>query len=170
MYLYFDNGGTLRTLIPHGEIPRQGNPLNLYLCFDEDRFDEESRQNFIIKIRFTFPDGTLSNEYTINPLQTDPNNNGYYLGLQQFEKLSDSEITFALKPGMEYHMFKYGFSGADRITTLYGKVLIHISFVYTEYDEEGNVLGENVYEENGTFHIERTIGSNLKQSVITPDE
>ena len=170
MYLYFDNGGTLRTLIPHGEIPRQGNPLNLYLCFDEDRFDEESRQNFIIKIRFTFPDGTLSNEYTINPLQTDSNNNGYYLGLQQFEKLSDSEITFALKPGMEYHMFKYGFTGADRITTLYGKVLIHISFVYKEYDEEGNVLGENVYEENGTFHIERTIGSNLKQSVITPDE
>ena len=170
MYLYFDNGGTLRTLIPHGEIPRQGNPLNLYLCFDEDRFDEESRQNFIIKIRFTFPDGTLSNEYTINPLQTDSNNNGYYLGLQQFEKLSDSEITFALKPGMEYHMFKYGFTGADRITTLYGKVLIHISFVYKEYDEEGNLLGKNVYEENGTFYIERTIGSNLKQSVITPDE
>lgn len=36
MYIYFSKNGKVNTILPHGEVPRQGGILNLYLLFDID--------------------------------------------------------------------------------------------------------------------------------------
>ena len=156
MYFYYDNTGTLRTSISHGEIPRQGSTLNIYLCFDEERFNDsdDKIQDYVLNLSFTLPDGTKTDTKELSI------SNGY-LGLETFNKLTDSEMTFDFKPGHRYHTFKQPLYNTDKITELYGKVIMHLALYKNQ---------EFVFEENGTFHVERTVGNQKKTTVITPDE
>ena len=156
MYFYFDSQDKLRTSISHGEIPRQGSTINIYLCFDEDRFDDiyNKVSDYVLQVSFTLPDGTQTQTEHLSL------SNGY-LGLEIFNKLTDSEMTFDLKPGFEYHTFKKSFYSSSAISQVYGKVTMHIAFYKNE---------EYLYTENGTFYVERTIGNKRTTSTITPGE
>ena len=60
MYLYFNKLGTLTTSIPHGEIPRQGSTLNLYVCLDSDFFEtEEQRKKSVVNIDLILPNDEI---------------------------------------------------------------------------------------------------------------
>lgn len=60
MYLYFNKLGTLTTSIPHGEIPRQGSTLNLYVCLDSDFFKtEEQRKKSVVNIDLILPNDEI---------------------------------------------------------------------------------------------------------------
>ena len=156
MYLYFDKTGTLKTVISHGEIPRQGNPLSLFLCFDRDsEFNEYNIYEYLFKISFTYPDGTKSDEFPVNP-----NSKGVYLGFVKFEKLIDSEVTFDLIPGNYYYTFYTKFT-ASQATQQYGKMIIHTA-VYHNYELK--------YEQNASIFVEKTLGNMNRSNFITPDQ
>ena len=60
MYLYFNKLGILTTNIPHGEIPRQGSTLNVYVCLDSDFFEsEEQRKKSIVNIDLILPNDEI---------------------------------------------------------------------------------------------------------------
>ena len=156
MYLYFDNSGTLKTVISHGEVPRQGNPLSLFLCFNEDfGFNEFNIHEYLFKISFTYPDGTKSYEFALNPV-----GKGNYLGLVKFEKLVSSEATFDLIPGNYYHTFYRNFT-ASVATQQYGKMIIHTAIYHGQ---------ELKYEQNANIFIEKTLGNMNRNSFITPTQ
>lgn len=158
MYLYFDKSGILKATIPHGEIIRQGGAFSLYFCFDYNRFNNEEIYDYTLNVMFTLPDGTNSDVYYL-----DPNNDETcrYLGLKQFNKLIDSEMTFGLIPGVEYHVIEKEFYTNEHLTDLFGKLTAHLSLYKN---------GKIIREENAILHVERTIGNQKPKTVITPDE
>ena len=42
MFLYFNQSGELTTCIPHGEPPRQGNDLNVWIAVDKQYFTDKT--------------------------------------------------------------------------------------------------------------------------------
>ena len=156
MYLYFDKSGVLKTSISHGEIPRQGNPLNLFLCFDRDsEFTDFNLHEYTFEISFTYPDGTKSITFPIS-LSEKANN----LGIKKFEKLVESEVTYNLIPGNYYRMFYCGFT-AGEATKQYGKLIIHIAVFHS---------GSLKYQQNASIYIEKTLGNMDDNGFITPTE
>ena len=147
MYLYFNKSGELTTKIPHGEIPRQGNSLNLYVCFGLDFFDGEiTRPNYVISAEFIKPDGTKVGPFNLN-----------YQGEKQFEKLKTSEITYDLISGEFYHTYFDNISGSH--FNIPGDYSLFVN-VYN------NKNSSNGYAEKVDFFVERTFGYNQEDITI----
>lgn len=127
MHLYFDKLGILKTIIPHGEIPRQGSTLNIYVCFDEDFFETEEEQNkHNVNIDLILPNNEV---VTKNMVPVKP----AYMSL--FMPVSSSEVTYDFIPGVEYLTYHFAFE-PEQATPIAGRVIANVSIVNTEDDTQ----------------------------------
>ena len=62
MYIYFDNQGKQKAVIPHGEIPREGSALNIYVCLPYDFWSSKNKTdgNYSKTIELIYPDKSIS--------------------------------------------------------------------------------------------------------------
>lgn len=151
MYLYFNKSGELTTKIPHGEITRQRNPMNLWVCLDLDYFKQASDVDTnVVSVEFTKPDGTKT-----SPEQL------LYQGEKQFFKLKDSEITYNLIPGNYYHMYHLNIDGIN--FNMPGDYLASINIYDTNNESNG-------YVQTFDFFVERTIGYDMFDITVDVDQ
>ena len=145
MHLYFNKEGKLTTVIPHGEIPRQGSYLNLYVLLDEDFFDAKGENclDWSVNIELIFPNGKLSIPFISDDVPQ----------LVSFEKMSDSEVTFDLEDGKEYLTYVFKFN-EEQATNYAGKIEALVSIVKTN----GSVLEDLSYFGKADIYIEKTFG------------
>lgn len=153
MYLYFNNEGKATTKIPHGEIIRQGNNINLYICFPLNFFDKNglAQENFSVGIKFKLPDAdkTITAELPMD-----------FQGVKKFYKLKDSEITYDLIDGKNYLVYYRNIAG---VTDFYGDA--NGIVVFNELDENNTIIN-STYPEIFNFFIEKTVGYGNKSSNI----
>lgn len=133
MYLYYNKNGELLTMIPHGEIPRQNNFLNLYICLDYDYFNQEvysninlgeDNSNFKMLIDITKPN-------KISCLDNIPSKVSY----EQFRKTNDSEATFALVDNRSYWTFEFKIA-PELATNIAGNIKVAVkTFVINQSGE-----------------------------------
>ena len=145
MHLYFNKEGKLTTVIPHGEIPRQGSYLNLYVLLDEDFFDakDENYLEWSVNVELISPDGKISVPFISDDAPQ----------LVSFEKMSDSEVTFDLEDGKEYLTYVFKFN-EEQATNYAGKIEALVSIVKTN----GSVLEDLSYFGKADIYIEKTFG------------
>ncbi|WP_281512130.1 hypothetical protein [Mammaliicoccus vitulinus] len=150
MYLYFNKEGILTTIIPHGEPIRQGSYLNIYVCLDEDFFEDEySRNNSTINIDLILPNGKMGTTKMVpinNPIEP-----------EQFTKTKDSEITYDLVPNRLY--WTYHFRWTPEQSTIYaGKLIANISIL-----KYVNSINEDIqYFGNADLYVEKTFGTSKR--------
>lgn len=155
MFLYFNKEGKLTTAIPHGEVPRQGNYLNIYVLLDLDFFDDKGEDylDWALNVELAFPDGKLTIPFTQKegPEQL------------EFRKVSDSEVTFDLVDGQEYLTYYFRFS-PNQATANAGKIDALVSMQKTVNDLTNRGTGINigledyVYLGKAEINIEKTFG------------
>lgn len=151
MYLYFDKLGVLKTIIPHGEIPRQGSTLNLYVCFDEDFFETEEEQNkHNVNVDLILPNNEIG---TKNMLPQDG-----WPKLKMFMPVSSSEVTYDFVPGVEYLTYHFSFT-PEEATALAGKVIANISVVEIIEKENGKLEDDTIYFGRAEIFVEKTFGN-----------
>lgn len=132
MIFYYDNTGKLVTITAHGEIPRQGGGLNLYVLLNKDfnsvpdantdgMFDGCGIKRRMIKARFKTQDSFIfSEDYIMENL-----------GLQKFTKLPGENIG-GLIDGNEYYTFMVDISDTYALTNA-GK--LELAFTLMKYSE-----------------------------------
>lgn len=145
MYLYFNKNGDLTTKIPHGEIVRQGNSIDLYICFPLEF--SQNLEEYKINVEFIKPASSIP--FT---LEAD------YIGKKEFYKLKDSEVTFDLIDGKKYHTF---YLKCSNVTVDSG--ILRINFSLKKDEEE-------FFLESTEIFIEKTIGFNKNDTTIDNDE
>ena len=155
MFLYFNKEGKLTTAIPHGEVPRQGNYLNIYVLLDLDFFDDKGEDylDWSVNVELAFPDGKLTIPFTQKegPEQL------------EFRKVSDSEVTFDLVDGQEYLTYYFRFS-PNQATANAGKIDALVSIQKTINDLTNRGTGINIELEDLSYfgkaeiNIEKTFG------------
>lgn len=82
MYVYYDNTGTLKTQINHGDILRQGSDLNLTICFNPSYVDPQGyiKSTAPYNSGFTYYEKGTNGTFTqvLTNSQTDYNAGKYY--------------------------------------------------------------------------------------------
>ena len=160
MYIYFNKSYEATTVIPHGEIVRQGGDLNLYVCFDE----ELSNKSIFCSV-------IHNNELigTRQPLD--------YKGFKEFKKIKDSEITYDLVDGKSYYIYGIKFF-PDEATNFYGNIKltfeifsnINVNNVGTEENPDYEVInqGETIATATVTVYVEKTFGYSQPNVNMSP--
>lgn len=132
MIFYYDNTGKLVTITAHGEIPRQGGGLNLYVYLNKDfnsvadanpdgMYDGCGLRRRMMKVRFKTQDSFIfSEDYVMENL-----------GIQKFTKLPGENIG-SLIDGKEYYVFMVDLS-ETYATTKSGK--LELAFTLTKFNE-----------------------------------
>ena len=162
MHLYFNKEGKLTTVIPHGEVARQGSYLNLYVLLDEDFFEsrEESYLDWSVNVQLLFPDGKLSTDYVTSVTPE----------LEVFHKTSDSEVTFDLIDGESYLTYKFNFTPAQA-TDIAGKIKALVSIYKTTNELTKRHTAKNITTEGleyfgeAEIYIEKTFGYSKKPEI-----
>lgn len=165
LYVYFNKQGVLTTQIPHGSgVIRQGDTFDLYICFDED----VDLSNKALYIKFKPPgESEWGTEYDIT--------NCYLGGLTVFKKISPNEITYDLKDGKKYHIFKYKVTISSGITNKFGNLEALVT-VLNQSTVPFSKIGPDSYQENDdvyangliTIFLEKTYGKSTNS--ITRDQ
>lgn len=162
MYIYFNKFYEATTVIPHGEILRQGGDLNLYVCFDEELIDKS-----------IFCSVIHNNELIGTPQPLD------YKGFKKFEKIKDSEITYDLVDGKSYYVYGIKFF-PDEATKFYGNIKlaleifsnIDVNKVGTEENPDYEVInqGETIATATVPAYVEKTFGHSQPNANISPTD
>lgn len=154
MYIYFNNEGRITTKIPHGEIIRQGNPLNLYICVADNFFnDADTVLDWTTTVKLVYPDGKVSNEFIPNSLTP---------VRKKFLKLKDSEVTFDLVHNKRYYTYIFNID-AENSTVIPGDLSLVVKLYNTKNER-------NYYQENVNVFVEYTTGYNRPATTITQNQ
>ena len=154
MYIYFNNEGRITTKIPHGEIIRQGNPLNLYICVADNFFnDADTVLDWTTTVKLVYPDGKVSNEFIPNSLTP---------VRKKFFKLKDSEVTFDLVHNKRYYTYIFNID-AENSTVIPGDLSLVVKLYNTKNER-------SYYQENVNAFVEYTTGYNRPASTITQNQ
>lgn len=166
MYLYFDKKGVLKTQIDHGDKVRQGSPLNVYVCLDQNFFDNlcavygyanqyKTISNWLMSLQIQASNDAVTyvdageNPGLFYDGGTDDDTPGDTPGLVAFEKAFDNEITYDLIPG-EYYI-TYHFNVSPTSSTNYGTSL---KLIFTLNSNDYNYALAAV-----VVDVEKTLGS-----------
>jgi len=143
MLLYYDNNGKLVTVSPHGEIPRQGGGLKLYVLMNKN-FNTTNR---LMVARFKTPSMTsFSADF---PMENK--------GVLVFRKLPGENIG-SLIDGEEYLWFE-----VDLTNTLANKESGKLKITFTIWKNDGQnppqlIPGATVVLGMAMFYVEETLG------------
>lgn len=153
MYVYFNKEGRITTKIPHGEIVRQGNPLNLYVCVEPNSFiNNENFADWSASVKFVYPDGKTSSGEFPSSVDAGPER-------KKFTKLKESEITYDLVPGRWYYTFIFNID-ARYSTNIAGNLTATLRLWDTKHNEM-------YYQENINIFVETVKGYNAGSTSIT---
>ena len=157
MLFYYDNNGKLVTISPHGEIPRQGGALVLYVLMNKNFNDNANdpgedgtgMQNRMMTARFKCPSEiTFSEDYPMT-LNSE---------LWEFKKLPGESIG-SLIDGEEYYLFT-----VDLSNTYANKEAGNLEIVFTlyKYEMENNEpvidTSKTINLGRATVFVEETLG------------
>lgn len=136
MYLYFNDAGNITTCIPHGQTPRQGNGIDVWLCFND------TLRNRMLSpvVQFCIPNGDGSGSTAATQ--------GYHSSSEDewgvsktFTKTDAAEATYDLKEGTRYAMYHWIVPSTAEIVQKYGPVTMLIRVVNSpESSEQVNFL------------------------------
>ena len=161
MFLYFNQSGELTTCIPHGEPPRQGNDLNVWIAVDKQYFTDKTPgtpAGWGVKAHVVYSEQEATTGF---PAQ--------YLGVQTFRKKADSEITYDLVEGYSYYMY-YCKIPSSYSTVNYGTKSLVAKFYTRKLQIDGAYSEEEVEEyaqEVCDIYIEKTFGRASDSSTIS---
>lgn len=145
MYLYFNEQGKLQTSIAHGSPVRQGDSVNLYVCFDLNYFTT----NGLKPIQYTlFMNSKKEGDSSWSLPQM-----GTLLGNLKFTKFSDSEVTYKLKDGQRYITYLFNLSSSSGFTTDFGDIELVFNFIGSD---------------NWNQYLQDAINSNQQNNDDTP--
>lgn len=141
MILYYDNLGKLNTIIPHGEIPRQGDSsLNLYVYFKKDYYDA-NYTGFNLFVRYKFADDI---NYSGNMMfMTDDISEDYFEPIENEEEV---ERVGGLEENVLYRIYKIAIPDIDK----WGKMSLVLEF------QNSNNVVKNLGK--AEIYIEKTLG------------
>lgn len=145
MYIYFDKERKLNTILPHGEVPRQGQSLNIYVLLDNDYDTENSK----FSLRYKMP---TKNFFEADILSKE-------IKEEKFEAYPNENIS-NLKNGETYKIIHFDLSDTH-ITDFAGNVQIVISQMIL--DSENQAIESTKVFGKVIFYIEETYG-------LTPDQ
>lgn len=151
MYIYFNKLGELTTIIPHGEIVRQGTWFTLNVALDKDTDMSNLNMWFRFKRR--------GNERFVG----DENYQGHFdmikSGIQTFHKVEPKEATFDLVDGQDYAVFTYKVSTDTGLTAIDGNVEIVFTLTEQVTNEDGQQVTEDVkMQGRANIYVEPTYG------------
>lgn len=151
MYIYFNKLGELTTIIPHGEIVRQGTWFTLNVALDKDVDMSNLNMWFRFKRR--------GNERFVG----DENYQGHFdmikSGIQTFHKVEPKEATFDLVDGQDYAIFTYKVSTDTGLTAIDGNVEIVFTLTEQVTSEDGQQVTEDVkMQGRANIYVEPTYG------------
>lgn len=151
MYIYFNKLGELTTIIPHGEIVRQGTWFTLNVALDKDTDMSNLNMWFRFKRR--------GNERFVG----DENYQGHFdmikSGIQTFHKVEPKEATFDLVDGQDYAIFTYKVSTDTGLTAIDGNVEIVFTLTEQVTNEDGQQVTEDVkMQGRANIYVEPTYG------------
>ena len=167
MYLYFNKLGILTTSIPHGEIPRQGSTLNIYVCLDSDFFEtEEKKQKSVVNIDLILPNDEIGTRKMVTV---------EHAQLLPFKAKTSDEALGDFIDGAAYLTYHFKFSPKE--STIYaGKVVATVSIREIESGDFNEPINLESIEEIEVKYfgavdviIEKTLGcasfnDNISQS------
>lgn len=156
MYIYFDNQGKQKAVIPHGEVPREGADLNIYVCLPYDFWTSKGKTdgNFSKTLELIYPDKTISVAmYPESNLGEEKKFEGEDF---TFFKMYACEPTYDFMEGGLYLRYQWKLSGdevkAGKITAIIkfesnSETIINGSvqiFVEKTYSESKRLIAEEV--------------------------
>lgn len=146
MWLYFDSNGILKTSLLHGQVVRQGNGFDLYICFPSDLTSFAGRS---VKVEFEDENGNAIGEAATVSSE-------YYENIA-FHKISANEATFAFVDNQLYPCYYAHIPYSLGATNSYGMIYCIITLLSNGSNEDF-ILGRV------PISVEKTFGKN---SLIT---
>lgn len=180
MYLQYDNEGDLKTQILHGEPCRQGNLLDVSICFNKedwqaiiDRHAAKPNMSMLLYL----VDDEVTNKVLIDENATKYNASiPYFNGYEVFYKNFDKEKVFSLNDGEEYRIFKFEMTTLISHKDLYGvKWLVPILYFSSKpiaVPEGGEIDSSDVVPEAlgpAQIYIEKTFGNAEEEGISESD-
>lgn len=138
MYLLFNESGNVTTAIPHGQIVRQGNGFDLFLCFPDDP-----------KFMNLRPSVHYTNAGTMTTVGVNDEPWGTYG--DAFKRYEPNEAIFGFKEGWKYITYHVSIGPEYGVTERYGQITLLVR-IY-----RGG--GEVVYQAPITVNVIKTFGS-----------
>lgn len=160
LYVYFNERGVMSTQILHGSGPiRQGDTFDLYVLF------EQNSDILAENLFFTFKIPGTRDWSTVMIVNED-------LGLQQFKKVTPTEITYDLVDGKKYRTFKFNVLNSYGLTDKFGNVE-GLVFSVSSSDIDISEINPGSYStiDNVThygvvnIYVEKTYGSGVPAEV-----
>lgn len=147
MFIYFNKLGELTTIIPHGEIVRQGSWFTLNVALDDDVDISDKNMWFRYKRRG-------SERFT-----GDTNYQGHFDMIKEgsipFKSLDQKEATFDLVDGKYYKVFSYKVNTDTGMTAIDGNV--EVVFTLVTSDTTGGTEDVKM-EGRANIYVEPTYG------------
>ena len=147
MFIYFNKLGELTTIIPHGEIVRQGSWFTLNVALDDDVDISDKNMWFRYKRRG-------SERFT-----GDTNYQGHFDMIKEgsipFKSLDPKEATFDLVDGKYYKVFSYKVNTDTGMTAIDGNV--EVVFTLVTSDTTGGTEDVKM-EGRANIYVEPTYG------------
>jgi hypothetical protein len=164
MFLYFNHQGELTTCITHGETPRQGNPLSVWVAVDKQYFKDKTPNTpagWAVKVSVVYSETEATAPFPAS-----------YLGTKIFRKTNDSEITYNLIDGNSYYMY-YCNIPAEYSTMQSGYKSLVTTFYTRKLLENGQYSDDEITEYNNEaydIYIEKTFGKAQDTSTVTKNQ
>ena len=146
MYIYFNSSLEPTTVIPHGEILRQGGDLNVYVCFDE----EVQTAGKSISCSVIHNESVIGTPHFLD-----------YIGNRVFYRTKDSEVIYDLVEGQSYQTYHTKFY-PNEATEEFGNITLSFEFI----DPKGKVTKTAAVK----TYVEKTIGYSKPKIEITPSQ
>lgn len=159
MYIFFNKLGKATTILPHGQIVRQGGDLDLYVAMDID-FDPTNK---LVEFYYKRPgDKYFSPSGTQLILLNDGNK-------LEFKKNEDETYTYDLKDGEKYYTYYKHFDSDNPITSIAGTIEIVIRIYKSSKSENSNVYSVNTLDVQGLLkiYVEKTLGYSIETEFFT---
>lgn len=155
MYVYFNKEGKLTTIIPHGEIVRQGTWFTLKVLLDEDV--DISTSNMWVRFK--------RNKSAVGDINFQGSFAMVKKGVETFEKVDKKEQTFDLVEGKKYKVFEYKVTSDTGLTQIDGDVELVFQLIIASKELE-NATTEDI-KMQGLVHIwvEPTYGSHPERGI-----
>jgi hypothetical protein len=149
MYILFNTLGQIIAKIPHGDVIRQNSTYHLYICFNKDDFDPESK---FVTIKFkTQGKPVWGHEAYVDDYE-----------YKEFKKISENEVLFGFIPNEKYLTYDFYVSAETYEEAMINFGIMEVSIVV--YNKEDNdIYAKGII----SYYVERTSGSNKNSLTLT---
>lgn len=140
IWLYYNKKGSLISKIQHGEVVRQNGSFDLILAFEDPKVLEGKKA----WVAFKSPGSTIGNFFELGTKEN--------LDTSTFRKIKTTEMTYGLKDGENYSVFKQSVLSNAGYTQKYGNMTVLVKL--TDKNDSSIVS----FQGSSQIYIEPTFG------------